>query len=152
MNTLSVMPFPKVFDMVVEAYNATLSIPQLVENMDETYRNDNEAFYDICFHRLKMTMPTFGDLNHLVLATMTISLCFPGQLNAILRKWAVNIVPSPPASISLCYAPLTAKGNPAHAQAHAADLQHQEHDGGVRPASKPLPDCDHGVPEAHVLE
>ncbi|XP_029384650.1 tubulin, beta 6 class V isoform X5 [Echeneis naucrates] len=47
MNTFSVMPSPKVSDTVVEPYNATLSVHQLVENTDETYCIDNEALYDI---------------------------------------------------------------------------------------------------------
>nr|KAF6380797.1 tubulin beta 2A class IIa [Myotis myotis] len=66
MNTFSVMPSPKVSDTVVEPYNATLSVHQLVENTDETYCIDNEALYDICFRTLKLTTPTYGDLNHLV--------------------------------------------------------------------------------------
>merc|ERR1712004_552042 len=78
--------------------NATLSVHQLVENTDETYCIDNEALYDICFRTLKLTTPTYGDLNHLVSATMsgvTTCLRFPGQLNADLRKLAVNMVPFP---------------------------------------------------------
>uniref|UniRef100_A0A8C2QH60 Uncharacterized protein n=1 Tax=Cricetulus griseus TaxID=10029 RepID=A0A8C2QH60_CRIGR len=48
MNNFSVMRLPKVSDTVVEPYNATLSVHQLVENT-ETYCIDNEALYDICF-------------------------------------------------------------------------------------------------------
>ena len=84
MNTFSVVPSPKVSDTVVEPYNATLSVHQLVENTDETYCIDNEALYDICFRTLKLTTPTYGDLNHLVSATMsgvTTCLRFPGQVN-----------------------------------------------------------------------
>ncbi|XP_078507959.1 tubulin beta-1 chain [Lissotriton helveticus] len=98
MNTFSVMPSPKVSDTVVEPYNAILSIHQLIENADETFCIDNEALYDICFKTLKLTTPTYGDLNHLVSMTMsgvTTSLRFPGQLNADLRKLAVNMVPFP---------------------------------------------------------
>ncbi|XP_038624030.1 tubulin beta chain-like [Tachyglossus aculeatus] len=98
MNTFSVMPSPKVSDTVVEPYNATLSVHQLVENTDETYSNDNEALYDICFRTLKLTTPTYGDLNHLVSATMsgvTTCLRFLGQLNTDLRELAVNMVPFP---------------------------------------------------------
>ena len=43
---------------------------------------DNEALYDICFRTLKLTTPTFGDLNHLISAVMsgvTCCLRFPGQ-------------------------------------------------------------------------
>ena len=84
MNSFSVFPSPKVSDTVIEPYNATLSVHQLVENTDETYCIDNEALYDICFRTLKLTTPTYGDLNHLVSATMsgvTTCLRFPGFLN-----------------------------------------------------------------------
>ncbi|KAK2084273.1 Tubulin beta-4A chain [Saguinus oedipus] len=47
MNSFSVVASPKVSDTVVEPYNATLSVHQLVENTDETYCIDNEALYDI---------------------------------------------------------------------------------------------------------
>jgi len=70
-----------VSDTVVEPYNATLSVHQLVENADECMVLDNEALYDICFRTLKLTTPTFGDLNHLISAVMsgiTCCLRFPG--------------------------------------------------------------------------
>jgi tubulin beta len=53
----------------------------LIENTDQTIILDNEALYDICFRTLKLTQPTFGDLNHLISAAMsgiTCSLRFPG--------------------------------------------------------------------------
>ncbi|BBH01200.1 tubulin beta 8, partial [Prunus dulcis] len=96
MMTFSVFPSPKVSDTVVEPYNATLSVHQLVENADECMVLDNEALYDICFRTLKLATPTFGDLNHLISATMsgvTCCLRFPGQLNSDLRKLAVNLIP-----------------------------------------------------------
>ncbi|KAJ9563839.1 hypothetical protein OSB04_008999 [Centaurea solstitialis] len=49
MLTFSVFQSPKVSDTVVEPYNATLSVHQLVENADECMVLDNEALYDICF-------------------------------------------------------------------------------------------------------
>ncbi|XP_048414746.1 tubulin beta-4B chain-like isoform X5 [Stegostoma tigrinum] len=58
MNTFSIVPSPKVSDTVVEPYNATLSVHQLVENTDETYCIDNEALYDIC---LKMSATFIGN-------------------------------------------------------------------------------------------
>ena len=61
----------QVSDTVVEPYNATLSVHQLVENADECMILDNEALYDICFRTLKLTTPTFGDLNHLISAVMS---------------------------------------------------------------------------------
>merc|ERR1712070_33616 len=98
MSTFSVIPSPKVSDTVVEPYNATLSVHQLVENADQCFTLDNEALYDICFRTLKLTTPTYGDLNHLVSAAICGTTCclrFPGQLNCDLRKLAVNMVPFP---------------------------------------------------------
>ena len=79
----------QVSDTVVEPYNATLSVHQLVENTDETFCIDNEALYDICFRTLKLSTPTYGDLNHLVSATMsgvTTCLRFPGQVSSFFIK------------------------------------------------------------------
>ena len=113
MCTFSVVPSPKVSDTVVEPYNCTLSVHQLVENSDETFCIDNEALYDICFRTLKLTTPTYGDLNHLVSAVMsgiTCCLRFPGQLNQDLRKLAVNLVPFPRLHFFLTgFAPLTSR-------------------------------------------
>lgn len=64
----------QVSDTVVEPYNATLSIHQLVENTDETFCIDNEALYDICFRTLKLSSPTYGDLNHLVSVSFILNL------------------------------------------------------------------------------
>ncbi|KAL1925331.1 beta-tubulin family protein [Calcarisporiella thermophila] len=112
MCTFSVVPSPKVSDTVVEPYNATLSVHQLVENSDETFCIDNEALYDICFRTLKLTNPNYGDLNHLVSAVMsgaTTCFRFPGQLNADLRKIAVNLVPFPRLHFFMVgFSPLTA--------------------------------------------
>jgi len=58
MLTFLVFPSPKVSDTVVEPYNATLSVHQLVENADECMVLDNEALYDICFRTLKLATPT----------------------------------------------------------------------------------------------
>ena len=68
---VSLAPLAQVSDTVVEPYNATLSVHQLVENADECMVLDNEALYDICFRTLKLTNPTFGDLNHLISAVMS---------------------------------------------------------------------------------
>ncbi|PVV03108.1 hypothetical protein BB560_002425 [Smittium megazygosporum] len=97
-STFSVVPSPKVSDTVVEPYNATLSLHQLVDNSDMTFCIDNEALYDICFKTLKLKDPGYDDLNSLVSKVMsgvTTCLRFPGQLNADLRKTAVNLVPFP---------------------------------------------------------
>ncbi|XP_025961123.1 tubulin beta-1 chain isoform X1 [Dromaius novaehollandiae] len=132
MNTFSVVPSPKVSDTVVEPYNAILSIHQLIENTDETFCIDNEALYDICFRTLKLTNPTYGDLNHLVSLTMsgvTTSLRFPGQLNADLRKLAVNMVPFPRLHFFMPgFAPLTARGSQQYRALSVPELTQQMFD------------------------
>jgi tubulin beta len=65
MLTFSVFPSPKVSDTVVEPYNATLSVHQLVENADECMVLDNEALYDICFRTLKLATPSCKLLSYL---------------------------------------------------------------------------------------
>jgi len=96
--TYSVYPSPKVSDVVVEPYNATLSIHVLLENSDETFVIDNEALYNISHNVLKQTQPKYADLNwviSLVMSGITASLRFPGKLNGDLRKMGVNLVPFP---------------------------------------------------------
>merc|ERR1712130_784661 len=132
MNTYSVVPSPKVSDTVVEPYNATLSVHQLVENTDETFCIDNEALYDICFRTLKLMTPTYGDLNHLVSLTMsgvTTCLRFPGQLNADLRKLAVNMVPFPRLHFFMPgFAPLTSRGSQQYRALTVPELTQQMFD------------------------
>ncbi|KAM4835674.1 tubulin beta-2B chain-like isoform 3-T3 [Thomomys bottae] len=132
MNTFSVMPSPKVSDTVVEPYNAMLSMHQLLENANETFCFDNEALHNICFHTLKLPTPTYGDLNHLVSATMsgvTTCLRFPGQLNADLRKLAVNMVPFPRLHFFMPgFAPLTSQGSQQYRALTVPELTQQMFD------------------------
>lgn len=102
-------------DTVVEPYNCTLSLHQLTENSEVSICLDNEALYDICQRTLKISNPDYGNLNHLVSSVMAgITTCFrfPGQLNADLRKLAVNLIPFPRLHFfSVGYAPLTASAS-----------------------------------------
>merc|ERR1712007_211682 len=129
METFSIFPSPKVSDTVVEPYNATLSVHQLVENADEVQVIDNEALYDICFRTLKLTTPTYGDLNHLVSAAIsgvTCCLRFPGQLNCDLRKIAVNLIPFPRLHFFMTgFAPLTSRGSQQYRALTVPELTQQ---------------------------
>jgi len=132
METFSVIPSPKVSDTVVEPYNAVLSFHQLVENADEVMMMDNEALYDICFRTLKLTTPTYGDLNHLVSAAMSGVTCcirFPGQLNCDLRKIAVNMIPFPRLHFFMTgFAPLTSRGSQQYRALTVPELTQQMFD------------------------
>jgi tubulin beta len=129
MSTYSIFPSPKVSDVVVEPYNALLSIHQLIENADEVSVIDNEALYDICFTTLKKKQPQFKDLNALVataIAGTTACLRFPGQLNSDLRKLGVNLIPFPRLHFFLIgTAPLTSGESAAYRNVTTRDLTEQ---------------------------
>ncbi|ANB11081.1 beta-tubulin [Sugiyamaella lignohabitans] len=132
MATFSVVPSPKVSDTVVEPYNATLSINELVNYADETFCIDNEALYNICQQTLKMPQPTHGDLNQLISAVMsgvTTCLRYPGQLNSDLRKLAVNLVPFPRLHFfTVGFAPLSAIGSKSFRSLTVPELTQQMFD------------------------
>lgn len=132
MATFSVLPSPKTSDTVVEPYNATLSVHQLVEYSDETFCIDNEALYEICQKTLKLSQPSYSDLNGLVSSVMsgvTTSLRYPGQLNSDLRKLAVNLVPFPRLHFFMVgYAPLTAIRNQSFRSLTVPELTQQMFD------------------------
>eukprot|EP01083_Nonionella_stella_P045988 123176_1 len=96
--TYTVFPSPKVSDVVVEPYNATLAIHQLLENADKTFVLDNEALFHITHNVLKQKEPRYKDLNwviSMVMSGTTASLRFSGELNRDMRRMGVNLVPFP---------------------------------------------------------
>jgi tubulin beta len=127
--TFSVYPSPKVSDVVVEPYNATLSIHQLLENSDETFVIDNEALYNISHNILKQNQPKYSDLNwviSLVMSGITASLRFSGKLNGDLRKMGVNLVPFPRLHFfAIGQAPLFSPDNASHVNCTIAELTDQ---------------------------
>lgn len=139
--TYSVMPSPKVSETVVEPYNCTLSVHQLVESSDIVFSIDNEALYNICQKTLKMGNPKHHDLNMLISSVMsgvTCSLRFPGQLNADLRKLAVNLIPFPRLHFFMVgHAPLSSKGTEKYKSLSVPELTNQMFD-----ARNMMADCD----------
>lgn len=139
--TYSIMPSPKVSDTVVEPYNCTLSVHQLIENADVVFSVDNEALYNICTNTLKIGQPSYGHLNKLVAGVMsgvTCSLRFPGQLNADLRKLAVNLIPFPRLHFFVVgCAPLSGLNSEAYKSMKISELTSQMFD-----AKNMMADCD----------
>jgi len=127
--TFSVYPSPKVSDVVVEPYNATLSIHQLLENSDETFVIDNEALFSISHNVLKQPDPKYADLNwviSMVMSGITASLRFSGKLNGDLRKMGVNLVPFPRLHFFLlAQAPLFAPGEGSKVRVNIRELTDQ---------------------------
>ena len=130
--TYSVFPSSNASDTVTEPYNTTLSVNQLLENVDEVVVLDNEALRDICMQSLNLKAPTFADMNELVSKAMsgiTACLRYPGQLNSDLRKLAVNLIPFPRLHFFMTgYAPLTNSANSAFRQYSVAELTSQQFD------------------------
>ena len=130
--TYSVFPSANVSDTVTEPYNTTLSVNQLLENVDEVVVLDNEALCNICTQSLNLKTPSFSDMNELVSKAMsgiTACLRYPGQLNSDLRKLAVNLIPFPRLHFFMTgYAPLTNSANSAFRQYSVAELTSQQFD------------------------
>lgn len=92
LSAASVFPSPKVSEIVIEPYNATLAVHQLIETTDEVFSFDNEALYDICFRTLRLDTTTYSDLNHVISTTLsgvTTCLRFPGQVS---KSWLYNLL------------------------------------------------------------
>lgn len=75
---------------------------------------------------MKLPQPTYSDLNHLISLTMsgvTTCLRFPGQLNADLRKLAVNMVPFPRLHFFISgFAPLSARASEQYRALNVSEL------------------------------
>ena len=96
LHTYSVFPSSQVSDVVVEPYNATLSLRHLIENVHQVLTFDNEALYRICTKTSSDS--TYQKINHIVanaIANITCTLRFPGALNSSMRKMSLNLVSFP---------------------------------------------------------
>ncbi|MCP4143504.1 MAG: hypothetical protein GY755_25000 [Chloroflexi bacterium] len=66
----SIYPTQKVSDVVVEPYNAILTIAHLIKDSDITMVTDNEALFRISKKVLKQKNPNFADLNWILSLVM----------------------------------------------------------------------------------
>lgn len=125
-NTFTIMPSPKVSEIVVAPYNAILSLCEMINDTDEVVCIDNETLFDICYHTLELSTPTLGDLNHLISMTMAgVTTCFryPGQLNTDLRKLMTNMCPYPRLHFFIPgFAPLASRSSTAYRKITTTDL------------------------------
>lgn len=117
--SFSVFPSKSYSDIVVEPYNTTLTVHQLVENTDFTVCFDNEALILQAKRNSGLMKPSFEDMNRPLVAALsgiTSSMRFPGTLNTNLRKVSVNMIPFPRIhffSMSLAPTMVEAKLGPA---------------------------------------
>lgn len=87
-----VMPSSKTSDIVVEPYNAVLSMNHLIECIHQVFYMDNEALYYICNNVLRLLSPTHDDMNYLISTCMsgiTTCLRFAGEFGHFNTKYNV---------------------------------------------------------------
>ncbi|OAD57077.1 Tubulin beta chain [Eufriesea mexicana] len=129
LKTYNVIPSPMMSDVVVEPYNAVLTLGKSIEYTDQTFCVDNRAMHHICTHVLKLTVPTFKDANRLIsnyMSGITTSFRFPGQLNTDLRKLLVNLVPFPRLHFFVpAYAPLMSRSSAPYTVISIPELTQQ---------------------------
>ncbi len=102
-------------DVVVEPYNALLSLNSIVENSHLALPIENSSLYRICTKNLGMKEVSFADINYLIAQAMsnaTATMRFPGmQNNSDIRKICTNLIPFPRLHlITQGQAPLVARG------------------------------------------
>ncbi|KAG8949793.1 Tubulin beta-2 chain [Tulasnella sp. 424] len=132
LSTFSILPSPKNADTVVEPYNSILTLHQLIETSDLSICIDNEALYGLSA-RLGGKTTEFSQLNSIVaqvMAGVSTTLRFPGQLNGDLRKIGMNLVPFPRLHfLAPSYSPFVAPGRQAYQNLSIPELTNSLFDG-----------------------
>jgi len=106
--TYSVFPENMV---VVQPYNAILTLKRLVLNADAVVVLDNTALFRISAERLHISQPTIAETNSLVSTVMsasTTTLRYPGYMNNDLIGLLASLIPTPRCHFLVTgYTPLT---------------------------------------------
>merc|ERR1712060_228011 len=111
--TYSVFPLlsTETSDVVVQPYNSVLTLKRLTLNADCVVVLDNTALNRIASDRLKLTNPTFSQINSLVstvMAASTTTLRYPGYMNNDLIGMLASLIPTPRCHFLMTgYTPLT---------------------------------------------
>lgn len=85
-------------DVVVQPYNAILTLKRLVLNADAVVVLDNTALFRISAERVHIAQPTISETNHLVSTVMsatTTTLRYPGYMNNDLIGLLASLIPTP---------------------------------------------------------
>ncbi|GAA5833566.1 hypothetical protein JCM11251_003528 [Rhodosporidiobolus azoricus] len=109
--TYSVFPDSTNSDIVVQPYNALLSLQRLTEYADSVVVLDNKALQNLCQDRLQMGMSDVAQTNQLVSTVMTAStqtLRYPGYMNNDLVSMIASLIPTPRCHfLTTSYTPFT---------------------------------------------
>ena len=85
-------------DVVVQPYNAILTLKRLILNADSVVILDNTALNRIASSTFHITEPSFAETNSLVsmvMAASTSTLRYPGYMNNDLVGLMANLIPTP---------------------------------------------------------
>ncbi len=111
---------------MVEPYSSVLFTDNTIEHCNVAFLVDNQAIYDICTNKLKVTYPTYTNLNRLiaqVISSITASLRFDGALNVDLIEFQTNLVPFPRIHFPLVnYGPLVTDEKAGHERLTIGEL------------------------------
>ncbi|KAF2368338.1 Tubulin/FtsZ GTPase domain [Trinorchestia longiramus] len=122
----AVYPAPQVSTAMVEPYNSILTTHSSMENLDVVFLVDNEAIYDLCQRNLKITRPSYTNLNRLIsqiVSSITASLRFDGALNVDMTEFQTNLVPYPRIHFPLVnYAPIHSADQAKHEEMSTSAL------------------------------
>lgn len=118
--TASVVPSPTVSEVVVEPYNATLTLHKLIERADLSFILDNEALYDISRNILKQGTLHYASLNMIAarsLVDATAPLRWDSTANASMRAMTMNLAPfANQRLVALAHLPMDPDDRPSHAE------------------------------------
>lgn len=93
--TYSVFPSQELSESLLEPYNFILTIPYLLNFVDEVICIDNEAVFNIYSDYMKSKSVSYGDLNYLISLMMSNFSCpfrFKNQVNSDLNRTVMNLV------------------------------------------------------------
>jgi len=109
--TYSVFPNQNETDVVVQPYNALLTMKRLVQNADSVVVIDNTALNRIASDTLRIDKPTIAETNSIVstiMAASTTTLRYPGYMNNDLIGLIASLIPTPRCHFLMTgYTPLT---------------------------------------------
>ena len=111
LQTYSVFPNASEGDVVVQPYNAMLTLKRLVKNTDSVVVLDNAALSRIVVDTLHVQTPSFDQTNQLaaaVMAASTQTIRFPGHTYNDLVSLVASLVPTPRCHfLTTSYTPFT---------------------------------------------
>jgi len=90
-------PSPQISNVIVEPFNAVLSLSSVSTEADVCFMMDNEAVYDICRRSLDITA-NYANLNSVIAQTvssLTSAIRFDGSLNCDVKSFPANLCPFP---------------------------------------------------------